>query len=218
VWGNSSLNNVIFDDGPPPAHSSGLLADVNALSSGQIHPSSGIGGVQAGYDLQVNQFVYGGVLDFSAMNLRGARDVAAVGANTFANIALHDDISADWLLTLRGRVGVAAGNFLVYATGGAAATNVKYNHSYTANTGSISTETDAVSRDVWGWAAGAGVDYALSNRVSLRGEYLHVGFGTVVNDGVRVNNSVAGPLNTVFGHNVSLDADIVRAGINLKLF
>lgn len=217
AWGTSDLNNVIFNDGPVPHHSDDLLADVNALSSGSINPSGAIGGVQAGYDVQVNQFVYGAMVDFSAMNLRGSRDAAGVGPLTALNISVHDDISADWLLTLRGRIGWATGNFLIYATGGAAATNVKYNHSYVAGL-SPSTETDAVSGTKWGWAAGAGVDYALSNRWSLRGEYLHVDFGTVVNDGARVNITGLGPINTVFGHNVSLSADIVRAGINLKLY
>jgi outer membrane immunogenic protein len=221
VWGKSDFDNVIFNDGPPPAHAPALLDDVNAVARSSHHPTSAIFGVQAGYDLQVNQFVIGAVADINSMRLRASRDVSVIGPNTGIAITIHDDLATDWLATIRGRLGVAVGQALFYGTAGAAVTRASYHQNYflapgVRNSGSLA--NDAVSDTRWGWTAGAGIDYALTPQWSVRGEYLHVDFGSVLNDGVRViiTPPASVRLNTVFNHNVTLSADLVRVGLNYR--
>src|SRR5690349_16533508 len=65
-------------------------------------PSGFEGGLQAGYNWQTGQFVFGGEADFQ---LSGANDTVAPWK--FSN---------PWFGTLRARGGVAVDNFLIYGT------------------------------------------------------------------------------------------------------
>ena len=94
--------------------------------------------------------------------------------------------------TIRGRVGAAFDRLLVYGTAGFAAGDLF---------GEVSQVTNA---DVTsGWTAGAGLEYALSPRLSLKLEYLHVRLGSVLSD-------PTGPYTTYGNFNV------VRAGLNYR--
>ena len=74
-------------------------------------PSGIAGGLQAGYNFQSGQFVFGGEAD---IQLSGAED-------TFAPWKF----SNPWFGTVRGRAGVAMNNILFYATGGLAYGNLR---------------------------------------------------------------------------------------------
>jgi len=63
-----------------------------------------------------------------------------------------------------------------------------------------------------GWAAGAGIEYAVWENLSLKLEYLHADFGTTeyINPAVRIGNS------NFTTRDVRLTDDIVRAGLNWR--
>src|SRR6185312_12047858 len=108
-------------------------------------------------------------------------------ARTFQNTILGpgnnsytftSSFKSDWLVTLRPRLGYAFDRLLLYATGGLAIANQKFSQSIVQlNTPFV--ETGAVSRTSTGWTAGAGAEYALDNRWSLKAEYLYVDLGSV---------------------------------------
>jgi outer membrane immunogenic protein len=97
TWGRSNAETLV-DCGPPPA---GLLtymcdptgfglanaAAVNASGSGTTKASGFTGGIQAGYNLQNNNLVYGLEIDFGALRLRGSRQVSAAYPAGFGLIA-----------------------------------------------------------------------------------------------------------------------------------
>jgi outer membrane immunogenic protein len=148
------------------------------------------------------------------MNLRGSRDAAGV-LPAAATFTVHDDIKANWLLTLRPRLGFVVGNALIYATGGLAGASEKYAHNYVVRALTTAIEVDEVSATRWGWTVGAGIDYALSYGWSLRGEYLYTDLGNVT-DRARVFDNLFGPLNTVFDHDIKLRFNTLRVGLNYK--
>lgn len=112
-------------------------------------PSGIAGGLQAGYNFQTGQFVFGGEAD---IQLSGAED-------TFAPWKF----SNPWFGTVRGRAGVAMNNILFYATGGLAYGNLR------GEVGGLSE-----NRTGLGWTAGLGMEVGLTQNWSAKVEYLYV--------------------------------------------
>lgn len=141
-----------------------------SVSNTSARPSGGELGVQGGYLWQNGRFVFGAEAD---LQISGADDVFAPWK--FSN---------PWFGTLRSRGGVAFNNVLLYGTAGL---------SYGALRAQ-STITGAVESKVsLGWAAGAGVEIALTGNWRARVEYLYVDLSdrsysvTGVNNGLGVN-------------------------------
>lgn len=130
-----------------------------------LEPSGGVFGIQSGYNWQLSRNWVFGVEGDSSW---GSIDDAA-GANS---------VDVDALGTVRARFGYANGNILTYVTGGLA-----WIHADSVAGASV--------RDQFylGWAAGAGVEYAFSQRWSAKLEYLYSDFSSSdVAAGVTLND------------------------------
>lgn len=123
----------------------------SAITGNSARPSGFVGGAQAGYNWQSNQFVLGAETD---IQFSGSED-------TFAPWKF----SNPWFGTLRGRAGYAISNILIYATGGFAYGSVRVESSLT---GASETKLHP------GWVIGAGMEVALTTNWSARAEYLYV--------------------------------------------
>lgn len=178
-----------------------------------LHPSGVIGGGQIGYNWQTSNIVFGIEGDFAGRHAtataNGLTPFAGIG-NTIDQVNISQ--TDNWLATVRGRLGVAFGNVLLYGTGGVAFGDVE--HSYTqirTTTGQALMLSDSDTRT--GWTAGAGIEWMVWNNVSLGVEYLHVDLGTTtLAQGTTI--TVAGlpfpPSSTSFENR----QDIVRAKLN----
>jgi outer membrane immunogenic protein len=120
-------------------------------SNSPVNPSGVAGGVQAGYNWQFGQFVFGAETDLQAS---GAND-------TFAPWKF----SNPWFGTARARGGVMMSNVMFYGTLGVAYGTLK-----AQSTMSGVTE----SRTAAGWSGGAGLEVALIGNWTARAEYLYV--------------------------------------------
>jgi outer membrane immunogenic protein len=213
-------------------------AAVTAASSPQLNPNGYIAGVHAGYNLQSGSFVFGLEGDFSYFRLRAngagvfpfpsTLPGGALGPPTLT-FSAATDISTDWLLTFRPRLGFTAANALFYVTGGLAVTDEKINQASGVLNGA--TFVSSISETRLGWTVGGGIEYMFSPNWSIRAEYLHLDFGTASGTGVNnvptgllgnllctTGQTVAtGPL-TFTGCSISsrLTAEVVRAGITYK--
>jgi outer membrane immunogenic protein len=126
------------------------------------------------------------------------------GSSAFAGFAsctgagIQCQTRADWIATIRGRIGHANGPLLFYLTGGAAFASL---HSFTnpasVITGVTSTET--------GWAVGGGLEGMLGGGWSLKAEYIYVHFGNFGQ--IYVPTNITGDWWA---------AHILRAGVNYK--
>lgn len=99
------------------------------------------------------------------------------------------DAGTKWAGSVRGRVGYAFDRALVYAAGG-----------WTATRAFLDTPVGDDDETFHGWTVGAGVDFAVTDNVFLRGEYRYNDFGDKDFDGV----------------NVDIDQHVVKAGIAVK--
>jgi outer membrane immunogenic protein len=118
------------------------------VTNNSTQPAGGALGLQAGYNWQNNQLVFGGEVDLQISN---ADDVMAPWK--FSN---------PWFGTARARVGYAWNNVLVYGTGGLAF-------------GSLELESDGLtqSRTHYGWTIGAGMEVGLTPNWTAKVEYLY---------------------------------------------
>ena len=123
----------------------------SSVSNNGTNPAGVNGGLQAGYNWQNGQFVFGAETD---LQLSGADDVFA--GWKFSN---------PWFGTLRGRAGIAYNNILFYGTLGLAYGGLKAESTLTGVT-----ET----KSSIGWAGGAGMEVKLTPAWSLKAEYLYV--------------------------------------------
>jgi outer membrane immunogenic protein len=178
---------------------------VNAPNAGlpitnSFNMSGGEVGGTFGCNYQVSSLVLGIENDISWTNAKGSgADIAP-----FSLVAVSHT-NEKWLDTLRGRVGYAWDKALFYGTGGAA---------FAGTDATICNTALAVcginSQTRTGWVAGAGIEYAAWQNISLKVEYLHADFGSANYFNTPL---VVGGTN-IITRNVRLTDDIVRAGIN----
>lgn len=189
---------------------------IAAVGAQSVNSSSVTGGFTAGYNWQVNQAVFGLEGDINYFGFKGSASGSALYpcCAPFA-FTVNSSASADWLATIRGRIGfLATPHWLLYATGGAAIAEVKGNFNFTDTFGA--TESAAIRDTRVGWTAGAGAEYAVGNGWSLKAEYLYVDLGRSTATSTNlVAFGTAFPGN-VYTHSVDLKSNIVRVGVNYK--
>jgi outer membrane immunogenic protein len=239
-WGGSTVaftpNDVLAND----------VTCGGAFGSGGTCPppaSVGIkgafGGLQVGYNWQLNQVALVGV----EADLDGA-GISGSGTSTFpmfaatppgiSSFTTQQEVTS--LGTVRGRLGWLASNpLLLYATGGFAYGHINDNVALNVNPGIGGATTGGFgfsctvpgtncffgneSHVVTGWTAGAGLEYALGNNVSLKAEYLYVSMGgEAVN--VSANRATLNPALIPSSFTAAFnrtDFQVVRAGLNIRL-
>jgi outer membrane immunogenic protein len=143
-----------------------------------------LGGFQIGYNKQLGTFVIGVEADLQAAGIQESTTGGGATATT----------SLDWFSTARGRVGYAFDQTLLYGTGGLAVGGVETSVS----------SGDSDDKVLTGFAAGAGVEQAFTENLSVKAEYLYVDlqdeqFETGVSD-----------------TNAQWDGHVMRFGANLK--
>ena len=106
--------------------------------------------------------------------------------------------------SVRGRLGVAVDRALFYATGGGALGDLHNSYVNPFN-GAV----DSLSHTKVGYTVGGGVEYAVTNNVSLRAEYRFTDFGGI-ND--NLGNTTAGGVNV---HHRETD-NRVQGGVSYK--
>jgi outer membrane immunogenic protein len=172
---------------PPPAswtgwyvgiHAGAAWANVSAFNaydgSTNIANNSGfIGGGQIGYNWQHGSAVFG--LEGDISGLTGT--ATALGGFSGSKGVTS---KVDWLSTVRGRLGLAVGDSMVYATGGVAFGGVKN----TGNPfGNSSEALKSESKTKFGWVIGGGVEHMWSPHfvIGLEGLFVDLGKSTVSN-------------------------------------
>jgi len=174
------------------------------VDSGDFSISGGLVGGTIGANFQTGQFVYGIEADGDWSDIKGSSTPSA--ATAFCTAATFFpctyQTSNDWLATVRGRVGYAFDRVLLYATAGGAFGNVKAMETDATGSGSSSSTE-------FGWAAGAGVEYALTDSITAKVEYLFVDLSSG-----SCTPTCLGTVTTTAP--VSFDASLIRGGLNFK--
>ena len=183
-----------------------------ATSTGQSFNDSGFAaGGQIGANFQSGQFVFGIEGDADYLSNKASVTVAKdfSGLATSSNTHTY---TLDFLSTVRGRLGFAWDRALIYGTGGSGDGGLpdptRAERDWPCTAGNSQTVSDFRI----GWAAGAGVEYAFSDMITGRVEYLVAGLESVSNS----YNFAAFGNGTVTQSSPTAYVNIVRGGLNFK--
>jgi outer membrane immunogenic protein len=198
--------------------------DIPALQSAgaqSIKSTTVTGGLTAGYNWEVANFVVGLEADFNYFGAKGSKTGSSIYAGFAAGPTITSSTSSDWLMTLRPRVGVlVTPALLLYGTAGLAVADLRGRFNFTDNFPTAAggaTESAAISTTRVGWTAGAGGEYALLNGWSVKAEYLYVDLGRATTTSANLVSATFGPLpGNVFTQSTNLHANIARVGFNYK--
>lgn len=154
AWGDNSTREFVTATGAPTGFVQGFNAD------------GVVGGGHVGYNWQFGQFVFGLEGDIEAADINGGYRLGNLNGT---------DFRIDAQASIRGRLGVAFNNSLLYVTGGAAWADM--DHTYVLANALFET----VSTTRTGWTVGAGWEYGFTPNWSARVEYRYTDFGNFRN-------------------------------------
>ena len=175
------------------------------------------GGAQAGFNWQLGSVVYGLEGD---VNWVGNDSKRGFGNYTYSSItySLDGDPQSSVLGSIRGRLGWSFDRALLYVTGGAAFRNNSGNdviYAYNSSNVLVATYSANSDRNSVGWSLGGGLEWAFTNNVSFKLEYLHSAFNR--DNGVYLTPT-SSYSNYVFRNDHNSDSiDLVRFGINYRV-
>jgi len=203
AWNNSSVDNDVDN----------VLLDplVDEIESNQTVFT---GGGEMGFNWQVDSLVLGVEADFNYLGFDDSADRSADLGGAIGVVTGHLDLQEDWYGTLRGRLGFAADNFLIYGTGGLAYGNV--DASGKVETAGGDTWKASESNVNWGWTIGAGAEYAFDQNWIVGAEYMYVDLGNPDFDFDHTSLGGDGLNNDNFDGNVDAAFSVVRATIKYK--
>ena len=187
------------------------IAQVFSAGRQSIDPGGFTGGGQAGYNRQFGRFVVGIEADLDYLHLNGAANSGAVGyiLAPGRQFVISSYGHNDWLFTLRPRAGFAVNNWLFYATGGLAVTNLEGDLLFTDSFGAL--QSAAINSNKLGYTVGAGVEWGISDRLSAKVEYLYLNFDRTVAAQTSTNIPAQ-----VFNQSEDLTGHMVRLGLNYR--
>lgn len=214
-----SANATFCGAAPDPSAANGV--SVEASGMGKLRPEGFNATIELGHNWQTGNFVLGGEAAFGALQLTQTAVAGGAFPAPFlgTRYTLTNSISTEWLATIQGRLGAVLKNqVLVYATAGAAFSQLELTASYSDNAVGFgfpggyglgrNTSTKA------GWVAGGGAELRLSDIVSIKAEYLYVDFNSM-QAAVPVSNTPA--FTQTMQTSTDLNAQIARIGLNARI-
>lgn len=195
---NAGFGGGVFE------HPLEITGGPDLTGSADVTASGFLGGVQAGYNWQWDDgFLLGIEADIQGSTVDGR--VSLTLTDGMGTLDADLGTKLDWFATIRPRLGFVNDRFVVYATGGLA---------WGQTTSSISVDfggpliDESVTNDRFGWTVGAGIEYALTDTITFKTEYLYTDLGSE-----EILNLAPGPT-------ITADSDVafhaVRAGINFQ--
>jgi outer membrane immunogenic protein len=203
--------NVTTDlgDGAPP-----FLSDLDYDFGADLTASGFFGGLQAGWNWQMDSIVLGVEGDIALSDITGELEIYS----DTADASIGGGSTVEWFGTARLRGGfLATSDLLVYATGGLAWGSV--NSGYDLDLGGLGSLSDDTTESHMGWTIGGGFEYAVTESISLKTEYLYVDLGDAELLDLDLVDALGGPPDAGTA-NLSIDQDIsfhtVKAGLNFR--
>jgi outer membrane immunogenic protein len=211
-WGRSSDTSTLTNG----------VGTVLLTGPGSSNLDGVVGGGQAGYNWQMQNWLWGLEADIQGTGEQGSRSFtcgiglctpSVVGIAFFPGaavpVALNQKI--DWFGTVRGRVGVlATPTLLLYATGGLAYGEVNSS----ATIGAVPVGFSSTNTDV-GYTVGAGVEGVIGGNWTAKLEYLYVDLGRASGSFTTAIPAFGGGFVTS-NYSSRITDNVLRVGVNYK--
>ncbi len=184
--------------------------------------TSFIGGGQAGFNYQMGALVLGleGDIDWMGRGHGHGYDYDSTttyveGGPYEGTYSYRGGHAGETLSTIRGRLGFGIDRALFYVTGGVAFRDSGSNGTvvYDDGNGGVYNYTHTSSDNNVGWAIGGGLEYALTNNVSAKLEYIHAQFDK--DNGYYTSTDINAPAMAFSGKRDN-SVDAVRVGLNFR--
>jgi outer membrane immunogenic protein len=189
---------------------------INAAGSKTLSPLGVIGGIHAGWDWQFGSVVAGVLGEFGAQSVSESKSSTGVypccAPTTFT---VQNKVSTDWFASFRPRVGYAFGSFLPYLTGGVSVTNLRANFTFTDTFGSAIETANKTSTQL-GWSVGSGLEWAMNDNWSFKGEYLYTDYGRISTRGSVLTALGTSFPSSTFNHSADLQVHAIRVGFSYR--
>src|SRR5579871_2882227 len=206
-WGHESFENSISH-----CEFGGITCEVDAFNlPASVDPKGGVFGFQFGHNWQWGPAVGGLEIDFSGASITRSSLFSVPNEDVPFTNPFTTDKKIDALASARGRLGyLIFPNLLLYGTAGIGWGHERINitaSEFFSPTGTLVAEENATSfLNMFGWVAGAGLEWKFFNNWLLRGEWLHYDF-------LRTTNSTNNP--GFFDDRFSLDTGNVRTTVDV---
>jgi len=215
--GSSDVTTSTVYSGSGYFDATGIPA-IAASGDGQVSPSGFVGGVTGGFNWQHGGAVFGLEADYDSLNADDSRSASATYPCCAPSaFTVTENTKASNLFTVRGRVGIASGNSLLYLTAGWAQAKIRIDDQFT-DTFANAQENFRDSKTKSDWIYGVGYEHAIGDKWSIKAEYLHADFGTVT--GTSNNLTAFTPAQSfpdnVFTHSADLELNLFRLGVNYR--
>jgi outer membrane immunogenic protein len=180
----------------------GVVVGVNATATTSGNTNGAIAGGQVGYNYQIGALVLGAEADMQWSG-QSTTQTASCGVGC----TLTGTSGIDWFATVRARIGGAFDRLLIYGTGGLAiidATDKLSASGFGATINLVSLSDTAI-----GFTAGAGLEYAITNNILAKAEFLYM----------QADASASGNIGLIGGtasEKATVKDSIVRLGLNYK--
>ena len=181
-------------------------AQLDPIASKEIDAQNMSGSLFFGGDFQLNSIVLGleaAVMYSSFSEEESFSDIYDTNADTFY---LSTTFETDWMVSLTPRVGYAYKNSLFYVMGGVALSKFSYEFSFKDSLQQTQVDESETS---WGWTAGVGYEYQISNGWGIKAEYAYYKFDDIFEVESRLPNLP----DDGFNHSVDFEADSFRVGL-----
>lgn len=216
-WGQSKTRTALDPTSSWAVEAPAFRTGWAALSNGTTNPSGVLGGIQAGYNYQMNSIVLGLEADINLSGMKG--NSTTFGAPTPPGPPTYTWMRSaknDWFLTLRPRIGVTFDRTLVYVTGGLAVGDIKGDWSVLGSNGY--SKAGSVNKTKAGWTIGGGVEQAINQNWSVKLEYLYTDLGRVDYASFYRPGSTFAPPGANYRELLSQDLKFhtVRVGVNYR--
>lgn len=155
------------------------LPAIGVFQTFNLAPDGSNGGVQAGYNWQAANWVFGLEADIQGSTQQDNK--TCVLSCIQGGVTAAYDATLPWFGTVRGRLGYSVGSTLFYATGGLAYGSIKTKIATNSFVGPV---TQSFSHTNAGWTAGAGIETPftllglLGPNWTTKTEYLYVDLGS----------------------------------------
>lgn len=182
------------------------------------------GELQVGYNRQSGHLVWGGLVGLVVGGMKAEQQVS--GVNTSGPLwaaQVNTSVESAAMLALRPKIGYATGKVLIFATGGLAVARLKVAQSHhqilNSTEGGYGLEVSETKTKL-GWTAGCGIDYALSPKWALRGEFLHTRLGKISTKTLTTDEGNWSPgfpvAGETFRHEFKVRSESINLGVSYK--
>jgi outer membrane immunogenic protein len=215
------------------SYTAGDPASRQSIPSADFKTNGGLAGGQIGFNWQLTALWLAGIeTDYQWSNSKGVASsnfrLAGVGTATmvsnesltsFGTLRLRMGVTPASALLLYGTAGLAYGRVaenLTISSVAAGAPAAVGGVSYSCTGGNAACFAGSSSNVMWGWTAGAGAEYAITNNLTLKGEVLYINLGVPSSRATAIATLPATAASSFAAGFASASFIVARGGLNFK--